>query len=131
VAADLLSKEWAVLHGRFVVFNHDPAQLARRLLMSFVAIGVALVIARVAAARGLGRQWGVSVGCALLVAGVLSNGVSRLFWDRGVPDFIHFAGGWMNFADFEILCGLIGGALSVVVAAFAAFARERYADGTT
>lgn len=125
VVADLLSKEWAVSHGQFIVFNHAPAQLPRRLLMSLVAIGAAFVLARVAATRGLGRQWGVALGCALLVAGIFSNGVSALVWNRGVPDFVHVAGGWMNFADFEILVGLIGGALSVVVGALAVFARER------
>ena len=62
--------------------------------MSLVAIGVAVALARGAAMRGLGRQWGVGVGCALLVAGVLANGVSALIWSRGVPDFIDMGDGW-------------------------------------
>ena len=98
--------------------------------MSLVAIAVGYVLARVAASRGLGRQWGVWIGCALLVAGILSNGISPLLWAKGVPDFIAVNGGWVwNVADFEIAIGLTGGILSVAFCALVVYARERVARG--
>jgi lipoprotein signal peptidase len=127
-AADLVSKQWAVEHADRVIFNHTPTELPFRLLMSLVAVAVGLVIARLALRRGLGRQWGVWIGCALLVAGILANGISPLLWDRGVPDFIDLHGGWSwNVADFEIAIGLVGGILSVAFSAVAVYARERVA----
>ena len=83
LGGDLLSKEWATGHAVELVYNRTPSELPLRVLMSLVAIGVAVTLARGAAMRGLGRQWGVAVGCALLVAGVLANGVSALIWSRG------------------------------------------------
>jgi hypothetical protein len=125
-AADLVSKRWAVEHSDRVIFNHTPTELPFRLLMSFVAAAVGLVIARLALQRGLGRQWGIWIGCALLVAGTLANGVSPLLWDRGVPDFIDLHRGWSwNVADFEIAIGLVGGILSVALSAVVVYARER------
>ena len=128
LGGDLLSKEWATRHAAELVYNRTPGELPLRVLMSLVAIGVALVLARVAAMRGLGRQWGVWVGCTLLVAGVLANGVSALIWSRGVPDFIDMGGGWIsNVADLEIAVGLSGGILSVAVSALGVYAREKVA----
>jgi lipoprotein signal peptidase len=42
-----------------------------------------------------------------------------------VPDFIHTPAYVWNLADFEISLGVTGALLSVVVAALAAFVRER------
>jgi hypothetical protein len=128
-AADLLSKQWAISHADGLIFNDTPSELAQRVLMSIVAIAVGIVLARLAARRGLGRQWGVWIGCALLVAGILANGISALLWKRGVPDFIDVSGGWVwNVADFEIAIGLAGGILSVGFSALFVYARERVAS---
>ena len=126
-ACDLASKELAVSRDvGSLVYNRSPAELPLRVAMSGLAVAVALALTRIAAVRGLGRQWGVWVGCALLVAGVLANGVSALLWERGIPDFIDVRGGWVwNLADFEIGLGLTGGILSVAVSAVAAYLRER------
>jgi Signal peptidase (SPase) II len=125
-AGDLLSKEWAVSHADGLVFNSRPSELPLRLLMSLVAIGVAFALGRLARARGLGRQWGMWTGCALLVAGTLANGVSPLLWARGVPDFIGVGGGWVwNLADFEIAVGMSAGIVSVGFSAVVVYAREK------
>lgn len=125
-AADLLTKQWAVSHAEVAVFNNRPSQLLLRVAMSAAAIGVAWLLARLASMRGLGRQWGLWVGCGLLVAGVLGNGISSLLWARGIPDFIDVGGGWAwNLADFEIAFGMSGGLLSVFVSAFVLYGRER------
>jgi Signal peptidase (SPase) II len=130
IAVDLLSKQWAVVHANVLIFNASPSELPLRLLMSLVAIAVGFVLARVATQRGLGRQWGVWIGCALLVAGILANGISPLLWTQGVPDFIAVNGGWVwNVADFEIAIGLTGGILSVAFCAVVVYARERVARG--
>lgn len=124
-AADLLTKQWATVHAGTLVFNDKPSDLPLRVLMSLVAIGVAVVLGRFAAQRGLGRQWGLWIGAALLVAGTLSNGVSALIWAQGVPDFINVRGGWVwNVADFEIAVGMAGGILSVAVTAVVVYTRE-------
>ena len=129
LGGDLLSKEWATEHAAELVYNRTPSELPLRVLMSLVAIGVAVALARVAAMRGLGRQWGVWVGCTLLVAGVLANGVSALIWSRGVPDFIDMGDGWIwNVADLEIALGLSGGIVSVAVSALGVYAREKVAQ---
>lgn len=123
---DLLSKLWATGHAGGLVYNSRPSELPFRVLMSLVASGVAAALARVAAMRGLGRQWGVWVGCTLLVAGVLANGVSALIWSRGIPDFIDMGDGWIcNVADLEIALGLSGGLVSVAVSALGVYAREK------
>lgn len=128
LAVDLLSKQWAVSHAGGLIFNGTPSELPLRAMMSLVAIAVGFVLARLAALRGLGRQWGVWIGCALLVAGILANGISPLLWTRGVPDFIEVSGGWVwNVADFEIAIGLAGGILSVAFSAVVVYARERVA----
>ena len=131
-ATDLLSKQWAVVHSDVLIFNGAPSELPRRALMSLVAIAVGFALARIAARRGLGRQWGVWIGCALLVSGILANGVSPLLWARGVPDFISVSGGWAwNVADFEIAIGLAGGILSVAFRAVVVYTRERVARQRT
>jgi lipoprotein signal peptidase len=127
-AADLLSKMWVVQNSQDIVFNVRANDLLRRVAMSAVAIMVAVVLTRLARWRGLGRMWGLWVGCALLVAGVLANGVSPFLWSSGVPDFIHLSGGWVwNVADFEIAVGMTGGILSIAVAAGFVYAREALA----
>jgi lipoprotein signal peptidase len=126
-AVDLATKAWAIGHANLVVYNRMPAELSQRVAMSILAIFVAFTLARFAARWGLGRQWGLTVGCALLVAGVLSNGLSSLLWSRGVPDFIDFNGWIWNLADFEIGVGLTGGILSVAVIAAGVYAREKLA----
>ena len=124
-AADLLTKTWMVRSSQDIVFNTRANDLPRRLVMSVVAITVAVALTRLARWRGLGRTWGAWVGCALLVAGILANGVSPFLWSRGVPDFIHVSGGWVwNVADFEIALGMTGGLLSIVVGAGFVYARE-------
>ena len=124
--ADLVSKRWAVEYSNALVFNHAPTRLPFRVLMSFVAVGVGFALVRLAARRGLGQQWGVWIGCSLLVSGILANGISPLLWARGVPDFIDVRGGWVwNVADFEIAIGLTGGLVSVVLSAIAVYTRER------
>ncbi|HEY2778322.1 MAG TPA: signal peptidase II [Gaiellaceae bacterium] len=128
LGGDLLSKEWATGHAAELVYNSRPSELPLRVLMSLVAIGVAAALIRVAAMRGLGRQWGVLVGCTLLVAGVLANGVSIMIWSRGVPDFIDMGDGWIwNVADLEIAIGLSGGIVSVAVSALGVYVREKLA----
>jgi lipoprotein signal peptidase len=129
-AVDLMTKAWAIGHAS-VVYDTAPGELPRRIVMSVIAVGVAVILARIARRRGLGRQWGVTVGCALLVAGILGNGVSSLVWSQGVPDFIVMRDGWVwNLADFEIGVGLTGGIASVAVVAVAVYARERLSRTT-
>lgn len=127
LGADLLTKQWAVADANvLIVFNNRPSQLPLRLLMCVVAILVAWTLARLAATRGLGRQWGLWIGCGLLVAGVLGNGISSFIWARGIPDFISVGGGWFwNLADFEIAIGMSGGLLSVGLSAFVVYGREK------
>lgn len=128
VCTDLLTKQWAIGHVDGLIFNRRPADLPLRLLMSVVAIAVAAALTRLAGSWGFGRQWGLWAGCALLVAGVLSNGVSSFVWANGVPDFIDLRGGWVwNVADFEIAIGLTGGILSVAISAVVTYAREAWA----
>lgn len=127
VVVDLMSKEWAVAdQQRTIVFNHRSTELPFRVLVSLLTVAISLLIARTAMRRGLGRQWGVWIGCSLLVAGILANGISPLLWARGVPDFIHVRNGWFwNVADFEIAIGLTGGLLSVVFNAVVVYTSER------
>ncbi len=125
---DLLSKEWAISHAGGLVFNNKPSELPLRVFVSLVTIAGAFVLAWLARLRGLGRQWGLWVGVALLVAGVLANGVSTLLWARGVPDFIDVRGWVWNVADFEIAVGLTGGILSLGVSALVVYTREAVAQ---
>ncbi len=125
-AADLLSKQWATTsHVAGLVYNDRPSDLAVRVGMSLAALAVALVVGWLAQLRGLGRQWGLSIGAALLVAGVLANGVSAFLWSKGVPDFIGLRDGWVwNVADLEIAVGMTGGILSVAASAVVLYVRE-------
>jgi hypothetical protein len=127
-AVDLLTKEWVVATRLHSVFFNTPRH---GLLIRFAMCGVALVVAtlmtRVAAWRGLGRPWGAWVGGALLVGGVLGNGVSPLLWSAGVPDFIVERDWIGNVADFEIFFGLMGGFLSLAVGAIVFYIREKLA----
>jgi lipoprotein signal peptidase len=93
--------------------------------MSVVAVVGVVVLTRLASWRGIGRIWGAWVGVGLLVAGIVGNGVSRVIWTRGVPDFVTMGREVWNLADFEIGVGLTGGVASIAVAALLAFARER------
>lgn len=128
VTADLLTKSWAVGTGHVLVFNTRPNDLPYRVLMSAVAVAVAVALTRLAAWRRLGRPWGAWVGCALLVAGVLSNGISPFLWTRGVPDFIDVGDTWVwNLADFEIALGLSGGIVALALGACVTYAREALA----
>jgi lipoprotein signal peptidase len=123
--ADLLTKQWAISYGNGVLFNDKPSDLPLRVVMSLVAIGVVVALSRISVQYGLGRQWGLWIGLALLVAGTLANGVSAVIWSQGVPDFIDVQGGWVwNVADFEIAVGMTGGILSVAVTAVVVYARE-------
>jgi lipoprotein signal peptidase len=126
LAADLLSKEWAVSsHAADLFFNTRGADLPLRVAAAIATVAVTFALARLAALRGLGRQWGLWLGCALVVAGMLGNGVSPLLWSQGVPDFIAVGGGWVwNVADFEIALGLSGGIGSVGVCAVRLYARD-------
>jgi lipoprotein signal peptidase len=126
---DLLTK--AVAFGRIpVVYNDKPGELVRRLVMSVVAVGVVVLLTRLAAWRGMGRIWGAWIGVGLLVGGIAGNGLSRVIWVRGVPDFIDLGTHVWNLADFMIGFGLTGGLLSVAVSALLVFARERLAPST-
>ena len=126
LGADLLTKAFAV--GRVpVIYNDKPGELARRLVMSLLAVAVVVLLTRLAAWRGIGRIWGAWIGVGLLVGGIAGNGVSRLIWARGVPDFIDMGRQMWNLADFMIGLGLTGGVVSIAVCAALAFTRERLA----
>lgn len=127
---DLLTKVVAVqrFHGyHAIVYNDRPHDLAIRIDVSLVTIAAVFLIERAGRSRGLGRLWGAWICIAVLIAGTLGNGVSSYLWARGVPDFIHLSGGWVwNVADFEIVFGLLGAAVSVVVCGVIAYARGRW-----
>jgi lipoprotein signal peptidase len=123
-AGDLLLKAWFVAHDD-VYFHVKDGRPWSRLLLSAAAVAVAYGLSRAARWRGYGEVWGVWVGAGLLVAGVLANGVSRVIWERGVPDFI-FAGDFIwNPADFMIGVGMTGGIVSLLGTALVAYARGR------
>jgi hypothetical protein len=125
LAADLTAKAVAVAVDPHVYYHAVDGRLGRRLVMSLLAVGFAVVCTRVAARRGLGRPWGAWIGAPLLAAGTLSNGVSTVIWTRGVPDFIQ-TGDWIgNLADFEIFFGIVGGILALALGVLLSYARER------
>lgn len=124
---DFATKAYAVRWDEHLVVHHVPAHLARRLLMSLLAVGTAAAFTRVAARRSFGRPWGAWIGVPLLVAGVLGNGISSYLWPPGVPDFIP-TGKWVaNVADFEIFFGIVGGVAALAVGYCVTFGREALA----
>jgi lipoprotein signal peptidase len=128
ISLDLFTKTFAVynLGAKFVYFNNtNPSEYVRRIMMSLVAIVATYALDRSAQRIGIGRLWGAWIGVGLLTGGVLGNGVSRLIWSRGVPDFLFVGNDIWNVADFEIGIGLSGGIVSIGVTAIVAFARER------
>jgi len=128
-AADLLTKEWAVAtHLHTLYFNPARHDLPVRVAMCVVAVAFAYLLTRAARWRGLGRPWGAWVGGALLVSGVLANGVSPLLWPGGVPDWIVERDWVGNIADFEIFFGIVGGFLALGAGAVIAYGREKLAD---
>jgi hypothetical protein len=126
---DLLTKVYAVerLHGPHgIVFNDRPHDLAMRIDVSLLTIAAVFLLERAARRRGFGRLLLAWIGVGVLTGGTLGNGVSTYLWSSGVPDFIRVDGGWMwNVADFEIVFGLLGTALSLVVSVVYAYARYR------
>jgi lipoprotein signal peptidase len=109
------------------VFNHTrSSDLPQRVGMSLLAVVVMYAIALGAYRLGIGRLWGGWIGVGLLTGGVLSNGVSYLIWNGGVPDFIRPGGDFIwNVADFAIGIGLTGGMIAIAATAAIAFVRER------
>jgi lipoprotein signal peptidase len=135
LALDLLTKVYAVerfhVYGA-VVYNNRPHDLAVRIDVAMVTIVAAYLLERAGRRRGLGRLWGAWICVGILIAGTLGNGVSSYLWVRGVPDFIHLSDGWVwNVADFEIVLGLLGAAVSVVANGVIAYARSRWALART
>ncbi len=126
LSLDLFTKAFAVAFfaPRFVYYNHsNPSEYVRRLVMSLAAVAATYALDRGAQRLGIGRLWGAWIGAG----GVIGNGVSRLIWTRGVPDFLLIGRDMWNIADFEIGIGLAGGVASIAVTAFVAYARERLA----
>jgi hypothetical protein len=132
VFVDLGTKGYADFttdHG-FVVFNHTrSSELPQRIEMSTLAVVVMYGLALGAYRLRIGRLWGGWIGVGLLTGGVLSNGVSYLIWNGGVPDFIRPRGDFIwNIADFAIGIGLAGGLVAIAATALVAFVRERLAS---
>jgi hypothetical protein len=129
LALDLLTKVYAVerlhVYGA-VAYNDRPHDLLVRTDVSLVTIAAVFLLERAGRGRGLGRLWGAWLCVGVLIGGTLGNGVSSYLWVRGVPDFIHLSDGWVwNVADFEIVVGLLGAAVSVVVSGVVAYVRSR------
>jgi hypothetical protein len=131
VFVDLGTKGYAdfTTSDGFVVFNHTrSADLPQRFGMSLLAVAVMYALALGAYRLRIGRLWGGWIGVGLLTGGVLSNGVSYLIWNGGVPDFIRPRGDFIwNIADFAIGLGLSGGMIAIAATALLAFVRERLA----
>ena len=127
IAVDVATKVYAVGHAvgpHDVVYNARPSNLAIRVWVSLLTVGVVWLLEHFGRQRGIGRLWGAWIAVGVLIGGTLSNGVSTFLWTRGVPDFIHVSGGWVwNLADFEIVLGLLGAAASTAAAAVLAYAR--------
>lgn len=131
VAVDLGSKAFAVAASPPLVIVYDARHFGdgrTRLLLSLGAVLVVYLGSLAAAWRGIGRLWGAWIGLGLLLGGVVGNGASHLLWSRGTPDFIWVPGQYVwNLADFAIGFGLMGGIVSVAVAALAAAWRDHRA----
>ncbi len=112
----------------WLVYNGADGHFLRRTAMSLLAVAATAVLARLARWRGMGEIWGAWIGCGLLVAGIVGNGVSRVLWSPGVPDFIHAGDRWVwNVADFAIGLGLVGGVASIAVTGLGVWVRETVA----
>jgi hypothetical protein len=121
---DLVSKAWAVSADSTVVYHDTPSKAAVRLLGCLLTVICVAALTSYAAKSGLGRQFGLWIGCGVAVGGIVSNGLSATLWSKGVPDFIPAGGGWFwNLADAEIVLGMTAGLLSYLLAAVIAFAR--------
>jgi hypothetical protein len=122
--ADLVSKTVAV-NGHWAVYFHDvPSRLPKRLLMIALAVAATVALTKLSARRrDFGRPWGAWVGVPILTAGILGNGISPYFW-HGVPDFIWTGNSIMNVADFEILFGIVGGTIVLVLGYCVTYGRE-------
>lgn len=128
LGADLASKVLAIAYdvdGKIVVYNDRPGMFMLRVVMSLIAVAVTYLLTRGAQRLEIGRLWGAWIGAGLLAGGVMGNGISRIVWSRGVPDFIHTPAYVWNLADFEIGIGVTGGIVSVGIAALSAYVRER------
>jgi lipoprotein signal peptidase len=127
LSLDLATKAWAVAHpvATDVVYNTKDGRIDARVVMSLVAVAVTAGMSRLARWRGYPEIWGMWIGAGLLVAGVLGNGLSRLLWTPGVPDFITIGPDAWNLADFAIGVGLTGGIVSLFGTALVAYARGR------
>ena len=124
VFVDLASKAGAVVSDSGVIYHDGPSKMAFRILGCLVTVLCVATLTAYASEAGLGRQFGLWIGCGFAVAGIVSNGLSALLWSHGVPDFISVGAGWVwNVADFEIVVGTTLGLLSYVVAAVAAYVR--------
>ena len=129
LTADFVSEVWAVAYDPHVIYNDRPSETWLRLLGCVLTVAVAAGLSEYATRSGLGRQFGLWIGCGLAVAGIAANGVASMLWSRGVPDFIPAGGGWRwNVADFEIVIGVTAGLLSLGVAAVAAYVRTARAS---
>lgn len=124
---DLATKGWVVAHEDvvIVVYNARDGRFVSRIVMSVAAVAVTAALSRLARWRGYPEIWGLWIGTGLLVGGVLGNGVSRLLWHRGVPDFILLGRDAWNLADFAIGVGMTGGILSLFATALVAYVRGR------
>jgi lipoprotein signal peptidase len=123
LVVDFASKVWVVSSSAGVSYNDVPSKMALRLFGCLVTLVCVAALSAYAARVGLGRQFGLWIGCGLVIGGIVANGISSMLWARGVPDFIAASGWVWNLADFEIAFGTIGGLLSLGVAAVAAYVR--------
>jgi len=108
-----------------VVYNARDGRFAARIVMSLAALAATAALSKLARWRGYPEIWGLWIGTGLLVGGVLGNGVSRLLFPRGVPDFILVGRDAWNLADFAIGVGTTGGILSLFATALVAYVRGR------
>jgi hypothetical protein len=128
LGVDLSSKALAVAASPPLVVVYDHRHVGdgvSRILLSLAAVAAVAGGSVVAARRGIGRLWGAWVCVGLMLGGIAGNGISHLVWSRGTPDFVWLPGRYVwNLADFAIGLGLMGGFVSVAVAALFAAARD-------
>jgi hypothetical protein len=124
VFVDLVSKVLVVSADFAVVYHDTASKMAVRLIGCFVTVACVAALTVYATRTGLGRQFGLWIGCGAAIGGIVANGVSATLWSRGVPDFIPAGGGWFwNVADAEIVAGTTLGLLSYALAAVIAYSR--------